>query len=55
VTSAPALASVRAVSIPMPDEPPVTIAPGSASAQALALLATTAAEEREPVGSFQTE
>ncbi len=30
-------------------------APGSASAQALALLANTAAEEREPVRSFQTE
>jgi transcriptional regulator with XRE-family HTH domain len=30
-------------------------APGSASAQALALLATTVTEQREPVRSFQTE
>ena len=30
-------------------------APGSASAQALALLATTVTEQREPVRSFRTE
>jgi hypothetical protein len=46
--------------LPIPDTDRQTLvvyhaAPGSASAQALALLATTAADEREPVRSFQAE
>ena len=46
--------------MPIPDTDRQTLGvyhatPGSASAQALALLATTADEEREPVPSFQTE
>jgi len=46
--------------LPIPDTDRQTLGvyhatPGSASAQALALLATTADEEREPVPSFQTE
>jgi transcriptional regulator with XRE-family HTH domain len=46
--------------LPIPDTDRQTLvvyhaASGSASAQALALLATTTAEEREPVRNFQTE
>jgi hypothetical protein len=46
--------------LPIPDTDRQTLAvyhaaPGSASAQALALLAATATEEREPVRSFQPE
>jgi hypothetical protein len=46
--------------LPIPDTDRQTLgvyhaAPGSASAQALALLATIAAEESEPVRSFHSE
>jgi transcriptional regulator with XRE-family HTH domain len=46
--------------LPIPDTDRQTLgvyhaAPGSASAQALALLATTVTEQREPVPSFRTE
>jgi hypothetical protein len=46
--------------LPIPDTDRQTLgvyhaAPGSASAQALALLATTVSEQREPIRSFQTE
>jgi len=46
--------------LPIPDTDRQTLAvyhaaPGSASAQALALLAAAATEEREPVRSFQPE
>jgi hypothetical protein len=46
--------------LPIPDTDRQTLslfhaAPGSAAAQALALLATTATQEREPARSLQTE
>jgi transcriptional regulator with XRE-family HTH domain len=46
--------------LPIPDTDRQTLgvyhaAPGSASAQALALLATTVTEQREPIRSFQTD